>query len=457
MKTPRFAISIIFFITLLSVIINLPENVPLKFSIGSIYVDRLISPPHIQIPTLGIDKKIETHLGLDLQGGLQLVLEADMQEVSEADRSRALDAVREIIERRINFFGVSEPVVQSSRVGESYRIVVELPGLINTNQAIDLIGQTAKLEFKEINRDATESADLSQIFPSTGVTGRDLKKAELGFNPQTGEPIVSFEMTDEGAKKFADLTTRLVGKELAIFLDDMYLSAPRIESPITTGQGMISGGFTTESAKQLALTLSAGALPTPIEIIEQREVGATLGAASVEKSVRAGLIGLVFVALFMLVYYGFLGLLALVALVIYGLITYALFRLIPVTLTLPGIAGFILSIGMAVDSNILIFARLREELRRGTPNHIAMELAFGRAWDSIRDANFTTLLTAFILYNPLSWSFIPASGMIRGFAFTLVLGVLVSLFTGMFVTRNLMRWLYRPSKKWLFRFKRSSL
>lgn len=448
MKTSKFAIILIFVVTLLAVIVDLPANVPIKLNVGPIRIDRVINPPHIQIPLLGIDKKIETHLGLDLLGGLQLVLEADMREIALAQRDRALEAAKEIVERRVNFFGVSEPIVQSSKVGESYRIIVELPGLKDSQEAVKLIGQTAQLEFREVNQAATPSGDLEKIFPSTGVTGRDLKKAEVTFNSQTGGPAVSFEMTEEGAKKFASLTSRLVGKRLAIFLDGSPVgNPPVVQDAILDGKGIISGEFTTEYAKQLALTLSAGALPTPIKIIEQREIGATLGVASVEKSVRAGLIGLTFVALFMIFYYGFLGFLAVIALIIYGLITFALFRLIPVTLTLPGIAGFILSIGMAVDSNILIFARLKEELRKGKPLAIAMELAFGKAWDSIRDANFTTLLTAFILFNPLNWSFIPSSGMVRGFALTLAIGVLVSLFTGIVVTRNLMRWLYWPKQK----------
>lgn len=448
MKTSRTALVMIFIISLIAIIIDLPD-LPLKFSLGPIIVDRVISPPQIKLPFLGIDKKITTHLGLDLLGGMQLVLETDMQNIPSNDRGKALESAKEIIERRVNFFGVSEPVVQSALVGDSYRVIVELPGLTNKEEAVNLIGQTAQLEFREIDEAATNSATLSALLAtkSTGITGKDLKKAEVVFNTQTGNPEVSFELTQDGAKKFADVTTRLVGKPLAIFLDNFPISDPVVKTPITEGNGVISGNFTSKDAKQLALQLSAGALPTPIKIIEQRNIGATLGQSSVEKSIKAGLIGLGFVAVFMIAYYGFLGVLADSALIIYGLLTYAIFRLIPVTLTLPGIAGFILSIGMAVDANILIFARLKEELRKGKPLTIAMELGFGRAWDSIRDANFTTLLTAFILYNPLNWSFIPASGMVRGFALTLAIGVLVSLFTGIFVTRNLMRVFYKPSKK----------
>ncbi|MEK7166100.1 MAG: protein translocase subunit SecD, partial [Patescibacteria group bacterium] len=328
-------------------------------------------------------------------------------------------------------------------------LIVELPGVTDSETAIKSLGETARLEFREMDESATGTATLSAITATkpTGVTGKDLKKAEVSFDQQSGAPVVSFEMTEEGTKKFADLSSRLVGQPLAIFLDDRLLGyPPTVKEAITSGQGVISGGFTRDQAKQLALQLSAGALPTSIKVVEQRNIGALLGAASIEKSIRAGVIGLTLVALFMIIYYGILGVIATFALAIYGLVTFSLFRLIPVTLTLAGIAGFILSIGMAVDSNILIFERIKEELRKGKPWKIAMELGFGRAWDSIRDANFTTLITAFILYNPLNWSFLPASGMVRGFALTLTLGVVTGLFTGIIVSRNLIRLFYRPKE-----------
>lgn len=450
MKNPRVILGLILFITTLAVVVDLPENVPLRFSLGPLKVNRIVVPPRITLPFLGLDRQLKTHLGLDLLGGTQLVLEADMKELATSDRETALESVREIVERRVNFFGVAEPVVQTAIVGESQRVIVELPGVRDINQAVATLGQTAQLEFRELNEEATGSATLSAMLMTkpTGVTGKDLKKAEVSFDQEKGEPIVAFEMTEEGGKKFAELTTKLVGKPLAIFLDDVPLGQPPIvEQPITEGKGIIRGGFNAETAKTLALQLSAGALPTPVKIIEQRNVGATLGVTSVSKSIRAGVVGLTLVALFMAMYYGKLGIIADVALIIYGLITFALFRLIPVTLSLPGITGFILSIGMAVDSNILIFERMKEEARKGKPWQIAMEVGFGRAWDSIKDANFTTLLTAFILYNPLNWSFISSSGMVRGFAITLALGVIVSLFTGIVVSRNLIRVFYRPSKE----------
>lgn len=445
----RFSILLIFFLSVVALVVDLPTGIPLRFSLGPLKVNREISSPHIYLPFLGIDQKIFTHLGLDLLGGTQLVLEADMKDIPTAERLTALESVREIVDLRVNFFGVAEPIVQSAVVGESYRVIVELPGVKDINQAVATLGQTAQLEFREFRPEATASATYATLANTkpVNINGKDLKKAEVTFDPNTGEPVVAFELTDEGGKKFAEVSTRLVGERLAIFLDNLPVSAPVVKTAITEGKGTITGNFTREEAKRLVLQLSAGALPTPVHIAEQRNVGATLGQVSVAKSIRAGVVGLVLVALFMAVYYGKMGLIADMALLIYGLLTFALFRLIPVTLTLPGITGFILSIGMAVDSNILIFERMKEELRKGKPWQIAMELGFGRAWNSIRDANFTTLITAFILYNPLNWSFIPASGVVRGFALTLALGVLTSLFTGIVVSRNLMRVLYRPTVK----------
>jgi len=398
-----------------------------------------------------IKKDFTTRLGLDLAGGTQLTLEADMETIPSGDRKDSLESAKQVIERRVNFFGVSEPVIQSAMSGENYRIIVELPGVTNTDEAIALVGQTAQLDFREYTNDplATDSGFIIPTLENTsavGITGRDLKKSLLQFNSQTGEPEVGIQFTPEGTKKFGDVTKRLINKPLAIFLDNVLVTAPRVSSEITDGQAVITGSFTVDSAKQLSIQLNAGALPVPVKIVEKRTIGATLGADSVTKSIRAGVIGLGLVAAFMIVQYGWLGLLADIALFMYGLITLFLYRFIPVTLTLPGIAGFILSIGMAVDSNILIFSRYREELRRGKPWKIAMELGFGKAWESIRDANFTTIITSIILFNPGNWSFLPTSGLVRGFAATLFLGVVTSLFTGIVVTRTLIRMFYRGPK-----------
>lgn len=413
----------------------------------------VINPLNIDITVFGIhiEKQIKTHLGLDLAGGTRLVLEADMKDVALADRMNALESVRGVVERRVNFFGVTEPVVQLVKSGDMYRIAIEMPGVTNVDEATSILGQTAKLEFREfLTENENTATDAASLFPmltntkTAGITGKDLKRAALTFSNETGEPEVSIEFTPDGAKKFAEVTKRLVGKQLAIFLDDMPLTWPRVNTEISDGSAVITGSFTQKTARSLAIQLNAGALPVPVTIVEKRMIGATMGAESVSKSVRAGLIGLAFVAGFMIVRYGWLGVLADLALFLYSLISIALYRFIPVTLTLPGIAGFILSIGMAVDSNILIFERYKEEVRRGKPWQIAMELGFGKAWDSIRDANITTIVTSIILFNPGNWQFLPMSGLVRGFAATLFIGVVTSLFTGIVVTRTLIRVLYRP-------------
>ncbi len=452
-KTPH---RIFFFLCLLTVVLiafDLPENYRLKFTVGNFKVDRVINPLsiHIQLFGLRIDKEIKTHLGLDLSGGTHLVLEADMKGIKSEDRQDALESAKQVIDRRVNMFGVSEPVVQAAVSKDSYRIVVELPGISDVNKAVDLIGQTALLDFREF-LDTKESTDAAFFIPTlmttraTGLTGKDLKRALVQFSTQTGEPEVALEFSAEGGKKFSDITKKLIGKPLAIFLDEFPVTWPKVNTEISDGKAVITGSFTQEDAKSLALQLNAGALPVPVSVVEKRTIGATLGRQSVVESIQAGMIGLAIVAVFMVAKYGWLGLYADIALVLYGLLNFAIYRWIPITLTLPGVAGFILSIGMAVDSNILIFERFREEKRLGKPWKVAMELGFGRAWDSIRDANLTTILTCAILFNPGNWQILPSSGMVRGFAITLFIGVLTSLFTGIVVTRTLIRVLYKEKK-----------
>lgn len=443
---------IILLIGILSLFVSLPKNLPIKFTIGPLKVNQVISSPTIdfKLGPLILKNDLTTKLGLDLRGGTHLVFEADMKQITKEDKDASLEGVKNIIERRVNLFGVSEPVVQSSKVGESYRIIIELPGVEEIDKALSLIGKTAQLDFRE--ESATQSAEASPsalINPyllfnkQTGLTGKYLKRSNVVFNQNTGEPQVSLEFNNEGAKMFEEITTKNVGKRVAIFLDNMLVSAPTVNEAITGGRAVISGSFTVDGAKELSRQLNAGALPVPIHVVEQSNVGPTLGEESIKKSVIAGLIGLGLVIFFMIGNYGKLGILATFALIEYSLITLALYKLIPVTLTLPGIAGFILSIGMAVDSNILIFERIKEEKRLGKPLAIAMELGFGRAWDSIRDANITTLITSFILFNPFDWGFLITSGSVRGFATTLALGIIISLFTGIVVTRTLVRLFYR--------------
>ena len=442
-KNPRTVFIAILFLTVLVAFIDIPEGYHVKFKVGPVAVDRTFFPVRI------LNKSFATKLGLDLSGGTQLVLDADMKNIAHPDRLSALDSASQVIERRVNFFGVTEPVVQTAVTPNSYRIIVELPGVSDVNQAISLIGQTAQLDFREFNDPnastsaSTTYAELLSMTKSAGITGKDLKRAAVTFDTTTGAPQVSLQFSSDGAKKFADITSRLVGKPLGIFLDDTPITIPVVKQAITDGQAVINGQFTADEAKNLTLQLNAGALPVPISVVGKSAVGATLGQTSVTKSIHAGAVGLTIVAIFMIAQYGWLGLFADMALIVYGLLTFSIFRAIPITLTLPGIAGFILSIGMAVDSNILIFERFKEEKRAGRPWKVAMELGFGKAWDSIRDANFTTLITCGILYNPGNWDFLPSSGMVRGFAVTLFIGVLASLFTGIVVTRTFIRVLYK--------------
>ena len=369
-----------------------------------------------------------------------------MEEINPQDRDFALEGLRNVIEKRINLFGVSEPVIQSSKVDSFYRIIVELPGIRETEEAITLIGKTAQLSFQE-SQEATPSSESTPsaqfIFQPTDLTGKHLTRSKVQFDQQTNKPVVALEFNKEGAKLFEEITKRNVGKPVAIVLDNQIISAPKVEETITGGQAIIRGEFSLKQAKEFSIQLNAGALPAPVKIVEQRSIGATLGKESVEKSTFAGMIGLILVGLFMWAFYGKLGFLANIALVIYGLLSLAIFRIIPVTLTLPGIAGFILSIGMAVDSNILIFERIREEKRTGKSLEVALRLGFGRAWDAIRDANFTALLICLLLFNPAGWGFLPTFGMVRGFAATLGIGIMVGLFTGVVVTRTLIKVFYK--------------
>ncbi len=377
-KNPRVILLIIFLITILAAYVDLPP----EFSIRG--------------KTLGTVRK-----GLDLAGGTHLVMSADMTNVAAADRDRALTSLEGIIERRVNLYGVSEPIVQTAKVGGDYRIIVELAGVKDVSQAIELVGKTAELTFRE-EISASESA-------ATELSGKDLQRADAAFSQNTGEPTINLTFTAEGAKKFEDITRRNLNKPLAIFLDNQVLMAPTVQTIISGGQAVITGKFTAQQTKQYAILLNSGALPAPVKIIEQRTVEATLGQESVQKSLAAGAIGLVAVAIFMIVNYRTLGILADLALVTYVLVSFAIFKLIPVTLTLAGITGFILSIGMAVDANILIFERIKEEIAWGKQKVAAIELGFARAFPSIRDSNVSSLLTCAILY----WF---GSGPVRGFA-----------------------------------------
>ncbi len=427
-------------------VVALVMNLPSEFSLFG----RSFYRPNFAINIAGntYSKDLDLKYGLDLAGGSALVYKVNSENVSSGDLPSALESLKGNIERRVNLFGISEANVQLSTVGEQHRLTIELPGVTDINQAIDLIGKTAQLSFKgiiDVAPEATSTATIDDVLKDTGLNGSHLIRSMPQPNPNTGQIEVSLEFDAEGAKLFEKATKDYLNKRIAIVLDGEVITAPTVQSVIPDGKAVINGNFDTQSAKSLTAQLNAGALPLSIELIQQTTVGATLGKDSVEKGFYAGMVGLLLVAIFMIGNYGYLGFISCLALIIYGLITLTLYRLIPVTLTFPGLVGFILSIGMAVDSNILIFERFREELRDGKPWSIAMELAFGKAWDSIKDANTSTIITGLILFNPFNWSFLNTSGMVRGFAVTLILGIFISIFTGVFVTRNLLRVLARKN------------
>lgn len=431
-------IFLIVLLTALALIIDAPKNYPVKFPLFGREIAFTLSSPSINITRpFAFSRSLDVKQGLDLQGGTEVTLEADMSGLDSADRSDALDSAKEVIERRVDLYGVSEASIKTLVSGDTYRIAVALPGVENPEEALTLIGSTARLDFRELP-EATDSA-LYSDFVTTGLSGTDLKRASVTFNPQNSKPEVSLQFSEEGGVKFGEITGRNIGKPLAIFLDDLPLTTPTVQQQISDGRAVINGDYTVESAQNLAITLNAGALPVPITIIKQQNIAPTLGEESVAKSLCAGAVGLALVAIFMILNYGWLGFIADIGLLIYGLLTLAVYKLVPITLTLPGLAGFILSIGMAVDSNILIFERMKEELRKGNDWSRSMELGFGKAWDAIKDANIATLITTFVLFNPFDWTFLSSSGMVRGFALTLFLGIAISLFTGIFVTRNLLR------------------
>lgn len=410
-------------------------------TVGAVLVDmpKTVSFQRVKFerPTVP-GRDLEIKKGLDLAGGTQLTLQADMSGLATTDRAAALDSLKSIIERRVNLYGVAEPVIQTSRVNNDYRILVELAGVTDVQQALDLIGKTAELTFRE--EAASDAAQIStaaaQLFGPyqvlTNLSGKDLQKASPSFDQRTGEPIIQLVFNSDGAKKFEEITGRNIGKKVAIFLDSQYLMDPTVQTVISGGQAVISGKFTAAQTKELAIQLNAGALPAPVKVLSQKTIPATLGQDSINKSMMAGIVGLGIVALFMIANYGKLGLFADLALVVYSLLVLAIFKLVPVTLTLAGIAGFILSIGMAVDANILVFERMREEIRWGRNKMAALELGFARAFPSIRDSNMSSLITCAILY----WL---GTGSVRGFAVTLAIGIGVSLFTAVVVTRTLLR------------------
>ncbi len=381
------------------------------------------------------------HFGLDLVGGSHLVYEADTSALSKDMVDEGMNALRNVIETRINTFGVSEPLIQVEQASalsasaKTERLIVELPGITNLDQAVKMIGATPSLDFKLVGRTTTGSSTVPS-FIDTGLTGRYLDRARLDFsqggtNGLAGEPLVLVDFNADGKALFAKLTTEHVGEQLAIFLDGSLKSEPVIREPITGGTAVISGKFTPEEAKELVRNLNIGALPVPISLASTQTAGATLGAEMLHKGVTASIVGFVLVVIFMVGYYRLPGFVASVALFIYVVFMLALFMYLPVTITAAGIAGFILTIGMAVDANVLIFERMKEELRAGESYVDAVRTGFARAWPSIRDGNGTSLISAVVLF----WV---GTSIVKGFALVFGLGVLLSMFTAVTITRTML-------------------
>lgn len=458
MNNPKLFILLLFVLSAILFFVNLPSPVAINIQTPKIpLLGKSIEVKNVNIDFSSLDidlgfarieKKFDYRLGLDLQGGTKITYKVDMSKIPSDQKESAFESARNIIDRRINFFGVVEPSIQTLKISGDYRIIVELPGVSDVNEAINLIGKTAQLSFWEegatgsgILKDATVSANLpfgmTEVLGDspilTDLTGKDLKSSKVVFNQSgTGGPAVQLNFSPEGVNKFADITKRNVGKPVVIVLDNEIISYPRVENPILNGDAIISGGFTVDQAKSLSIALNSGALPAPLEIISQSNVGPSLGIESLKKSLFAGVLGFISIVAFMILLYKKEGYLASLALIMYIIITLFIFKLIPVTLTLAGIAGFILSIGMAVDANILIFERMKEEKRAGRPKDIAIEIGFKRAWTSIRDSNISSLITCFVL-------FYFGTGIVRGFALTLAIGILASMFSAITITRNLLR------------------
>lgn len=394
-------------------------------------------------------------LGLDLAGGSALTYKIETGTLpTGTDVTESVSSLRDVVERRVNLFGVREPTVttQYSQLSREWRLVVELPGVTDIAAAKKLIGETPVLDFRTLKpgtTPGTSTLDFMQGFMVSPLTGRYLDKASLIFDQTTNRALVQLQFNDEGAKLFADITKANVGKQVAIFLDGVPISSPVVNEEITAGKAVISGNFTTEEARVLVGRLNAGALPLPITLSGTTIVEPTLGTSAVHAGVKAGIIGFTLVALFMLFWYRLPGLMASLGLVAYSAIMLALFKLIPITLTSAGIAGFIISVGLAVDANVLTFERMKEELRHGKSLFDAVELGFARAWTSIRDSHIAAIIVSVILF----WM---GTSVVKGFAFTFFLGAVVSLVSAQLITRVFMRAIVNKSTSRFMKFLFSS-
>jgi len=449
LKNIYFRLGLVSALFTLAVLIVLPK-IDIKINNSILRLDSAIGGYNINWFGGRIAKDIsDFKMGLDIEGGIRIVMQADMSKIQDSEKEKALDSAKEIISRRINYLGVSEPNISTSKINDDYRIVVELPGVTAVSEAVSLIGKTAQLRFKKLDPklDWTEEKFFEYFqqpssWVDTGIIGADLKGVDVvvdnsGNIKNQGRPQIQLRFTNEGREKFSSLAKENVGRPIALFLDDsdFPLSTPVISSDLANGvvnDPVISGNFDMQTAKNLSIQLRAGALPIPVTLLQQETLGATLGNDSIHRSFFAGLVGLFIVFIFLVYKYKGLGLLAGLSLIFYTILVLAIFKVIPVVLTLPGIAGFILSVGMATDANILIFERYKEELFWGKKKEEALELGFERAWNSIKDSNMSSLITCFILFQL-------GTGPVRGFALTLAIGILVSLFSSIFFVRTLIK------------------
>ncbi|HCC06408.1 TPA: protein translocase subunit SecD [Candidatus Nomurabacteria bacterium] len=394
-------------------------------------------------------------LGLDLAGGSSLTYKIETDSLpAGTDATESVDALRDVIERRVNLFGVREPSVTTSysRLSKEWRLIIELPGETDVVKAEKMIGETPVLDFRTPKAGVTASStalDIVNNFERTALTGRFLTKALVTFDQTTNRPMVSLQFNDEGAKLFAEITKANVGKQVAIFLDGEIISSPVVNEEITGGKAVISGTFTVEEARTLVGRLNAGALPLPVTLSGTTVVGPTLGTQATAAGVKATEIGFLLVVIFMLFWYRLPGFMASLGLVVYSLIMLMLFKLIPVTLTSAGIAGFIISVGLAVDANVLTFERMKEEIRNGKGLIDAVDAGFARAWTSIRDSHIAAIIVSVILFSM-------GTSVVKGFAFTFFLGAVVSLISAQLITRVFMQAIANKSNSRLMKFLFSS-
>jgi preprotein translocase subunit SecD len=410
------------------------------------------------VPGDGVTASKPFRLGLDLSGGTHLVYQADVSKVAPTEVDDAMTSLRDVVERRVNLFGVSEPLVQVEKGGalssasSTYKLVVELPGVTDIDEAVRSIGATPILEFrlatdeqvrafqaKEFATTSEQTAAYIALFQPTGLNGTMVSKAAVQFNQTTNQPSVGLMFTTEGRDLFAKLTKEHIGDYVGIFLDGTPISVPVIRDQIVDGRAEISGTFTLDETKKLVRDLNYGALPVPVSLISTQTIGPSLGAAAVQGGIRAGIVSFIIIAIFLIAWYRLPGVVAVIALGVYTVIMLALFKYFGVVLTAAGIAAFILSIGMAVDANILIFERMKEELARGRGIWDAMHEGFARAWLSIRDSNLSSIITGIILY------YFGSNAVIKGFALVFLIGVVVSMFTAITASR-LFLYAVAPSK-----------